>query len=174
MYFGQKLWFWQSSFFQPRDFNQLASMLNPPLLILHLTSSSVLGCNARTAVINRPENCSITCHYNDLNAGICVSFLSGCDDAYWLEKRGTCNKAHLKLSSPCVREAAGNLVIRSKSIFTFSLSSFSQWVSLSPAQKTWQRNFAVFPSRKRGSALLLYWETNTPYHLRGFKSHVCI
>lgn len=125
--FGKKLWFWQGSSLQQRYFNQLTSMLNSPLLILHLTSSSVLGCNARTAAINSPENCSIVCRCNDSNAGICVRFLSGCDDASWLEKRGTCNKAPLKLSSQCVHEAAGNLVITSKSIFTFSLSWF-RWV----------------------------------------------
>lgn len=144
-------------------------MLNPPLLILHLTSSSVLGCNARTAVINSPENCSITCHCNDWNASICVSFLSGCDDAYWLEKRGTCSKAPLKLSSQCVREAAGNLVIISKSIFTFSLTLFHRRVRLSPAQKTWQRSFPAFGSRKGGKrdpVLLLYWETSAPQCLR--------
>lgn len=150
-------------------------MLNPPLLILHLTSSSVLGCNARTAVINSPENCSIMCLSNDSTASICVSFLSGCDDAYWLEKRGTCNKAHLKLSSQCVCEAAGNLVITSKSIFTFSLSSFSRGVSLSPAQRTWQRSSPAFGSRKGGKrdrALLLRWETDTLRRLRDFKSHL--
>lgn len=102
-------------------------MLNSPLLILHLTSSSVLGCNARTAAINSPENCSIACRCNDSNAGICVRFLSGCDDASWLEKRGICSKAPLKLSSQRVHEAAGNLVIMCKSVFTFSLSLF-RWV----------------------------------------------
>lgn len=125
--FGQKLWFWQSSSFQQRYFNQLTSMLISPLLILHLTSSSVLGCNARTAAINSPENCSIACRCNDSNAGICVHSFSGCDDASWLEKRDTCNKAPLKLSSQCVHEAAGNLVITSQSIFTFSSSLF-RWV----------------------------------------------
>lgn len=102
-------------------------MLNSPLLILHLTSSSVLGCNARTAAINSPENCSIACRCSNSNAGICVSFFSGCCDAYRQERRGTCNKTPLKLASQRVREAAGNLVITSKSIFTFSLSSF-RWV----------------------------------------------
>lgn len=102
-------------------------MLNPPLLILHLTFSSVLGCNARRAAINSPENCSITCCCNDSNTGICVGFLSGCDDASRLEKRGPCNKVPLKLSSQGVHEAAGNLVITGKSIFTFSLSPF-RWV----------------------------------------------
>lgn len=125
--FGQKLWFWQISSFQQRYFNQLTSMLISPLLILHLTSSSVLGCNARAAAINSPENCSIACRCNGSNAGICVHSLSGSDDASWLEKRGTCNKAPLKLSSQCVHEAAGNLVITSQSIFTFSLSLF-RWV----------------------------------------------
>lgn len=121
--FGQKLWFWQSSSFQQRYFNQLTNMLIFPLLILRLTSSSALGCNARTAAINSPENCSIACLRNDSNAGICVHFLSGCDDASWLEKRGICNKAPLKLSSQCVCEAAGSLVITSQSSLSHCLGS---------------------------------------------------
>lgn len=125
-------------------------MLSPPCLILHLTSSSVLGYNARIAIINSPENCSITCHYNDSNASVCVSFLFSGDDAYWLEKKGTCNKAPLKLSSQCVRAAAGNLVITSKSIFTFSLSSLSWRVGLSLAQSIWQRSFPAFGCKKGG------------------------
>lgn len=73
--------------------------------------------------------------------------------------------------------AAGNLMITSKSIFTFSLSFFGWWVSLSPAQRIWQRSFPVFGSRKEGKRdwlLFLCWETNISHHLRDFKSHLFI
>lgn len=127
----------ESSFLQQRYFNHLTSTLNAPL-ILPLTCSRVLGCNARTAVINSPENCSIACHCNDSNAGICVGFLPGCDDATDWKRGAPAAKLSWIILPMC---AAGNLMITSKSIFTFLLSFFGRRVSLSPAQSTWQRSF---------------------------------